>query len=290
MLHFNKQCAALLWLVSCMLLIAACGADSPVASGSVGPASGSSIDAASRSPASVDSVKQIELIVSAAASLADALKEIQPAFEHAYPDLKLRFNFGSSGALQRQIEHGAPVDLFLSADGNNMAALVDKQLIDSADQTALLSNELVVVVPQDSKVKIAGISDLTHPALQKIALGIPESVPAGFYAKEALTKSGIWDTLHSRLVQAKDVRQVLYYVETGNVDAGFVYKTDALTSDKIDIAFAVDTASYAPIEYAVGMVKETKHMAGALKLYHYLQSQAALDMFNKHGFSVLAVR
>lgn len=229
---------------------------------------------------------QVELTISAAASLTDALTEIQKTYEDEHPAIKLQFNFGASGALQQQIEQGAPADLFLSAAAKNLKALVDKQLIDTNQQTNLLSNELVVVVPSDSKSAISTVADLSNADIPHIAIGIPESVPAGNYAKESLTNANLWDSLQSKAVQAKDVRQVLQYVETGNADAGFVYKTDALTSDKVKIAFTVDPAAYTPIQYPIGIVKATKHSKEAEEFYTYLQSQAALDVFVKYGFSV----
>jgi len=234
--------------------------------------------------------KQVELTVSAAASLTDALNEIQPLFEAANPNIKLVFNFGASGALQQQIEQGAPADLFLSAATKNMKALVEKELIDPERQTNLLNNELVVVVPTDGKISVAGAADLASDEIKKVAIGIPESVPAGNYAKEALTNAQLWDSLQPKLVQAKDVRQVLQYVETGNAEAGFVYKTDALTSDKVGIAFSVDPSTYTPVEYPIGIVKATKNADQAGVLYDYLQSQAALDVFVKYGFSVPAAK
>ncbi|MFB4320807.1 molybdate ABC transporter substrate-binding protein [Priestia sp. BR_2] len=228
----------------------------------------------------------VELTVSAAASMTDALKEIQEDYKTKNPNITLNFNFGASGALQQQIEQGAPADLFLSAAAKNMEALVDKQLIDANQQKNVLSNELVAVVSTDGQVPVASFADLSKSELKNIAIGIPESVPAGSYAKEALTKTNFWDSLQSKIVQGKDVRQVLQYVETGNADVGFVYKTDALTSDKVKVAFAVDPATYTPVEYPIGIVKETKHRKEAEDFYTYLQTQEALDVFVKYGFSV----
>lgn len=230
--------------------------------------------------------ESVELTISAAASMTDALTEIQQKYEADRQTIKLSFNFGASGALQQQIEQGAPADLFLSAAVKNMTALVDKQLIDTNNQTNLLANELVVVVPADGQSSISAIEDLTKEDVKTVAIGIPESVPAGNYAKEALTYAKLWDTLQAKAVQAKDVRQVLQYVETGNADAGFVYKTDALTSDKVKVAFAVDAASYKKIEYPIGIVKATKHAKEAEDFYTYLQTQEALDVFIKYGFTV----
>ncbi|HEY2494995.1 MAG TPA: molybdate ABC transporter substrate-binding protein [Paenibacillus sp.] len=230
--------------------------------------------------------EKVELTISAAASLTDALQEIQTLYEADHTNVKLDFNFGASGALQQQIEQGAPADLFLSAATKNMNALIDKKLVDTQQQQNLLINELVVVIPKESKDTISNENDLINDHFQKVAIGIPESVPAGNYAKEALSYMGLWDQLQSKMVQAKDVRQVLQYVETTNVDAGFVYKTDALTSDKVKIAFAVDPATYAKIEYPVGIVKATKHSKEAEEFYTFLQSSPALDIFVKYGFSI----
>jgi len=230
--------------------------------------------------------KKVELTISAAASLTDALNEIQTVYEKNHGNIKLLYNFGASGALQQQIEQGAPVDLFLSAATKNMKALVDGRWIDEDKQTNLLSNELVVVVPADRQADLPDEYALAAAEIKKVAIGIPESVPAGNYAMEALTNANLWDKLQPKLVQAKDVRQVLQYVETGNADAGFVYKTDALSSRKVKIAFVVDADSYAPVEYLIGIVKATKHEEEAEEFYRYLQTQEALDIFKKYGFSV----
>ncbi|WP_139995067.1 molybdate ABC transporter substrate-binding protein [Paenibacillus paridis] len=235
---------------------------------------------------SVQPLESVELTISAAASMTDALKEIQTAYQTIHPNITLSFNFGASGALQQQIEQGAPADLFLSAAVKNMTALIDKELIDANQQVNLLANELVVVIPTDAKTAIESVNDLTKAEVKTVAIGIPESVPAGNYAKEALTSANLWDALQSKSVQAKDVRQVLQYVETGNADAGFVYKTDALTSEQVKIAFTVDASSYKAIQYPIGIVKATKHSKEAEEFYTYLQSQEALDVFVKYGFSV----
>jgi molybdate transport system substrate-binding protein len=229
---------------------------------------------------------KVELTVSAAASLTDALKEIQTAYESEHPDIRLSLNFGGSGTLQQQIEQGAPADLFLSAADKNMRALVDKQLIEADRQTELLTNELVVVVPADGGAALTKLENLTNSDVKKVAIGIPESVPAGSYASEALKSVGLWDGLQAKTVQAKDVRQVLQYVETGNADAGFVYRTDALTSQKVKVAFAVDPTLYTKVMYPIGVVKATRHSKEAEDFYNYLQSREALDVFVKYGFSV----
>ncbi|TCZ81280.1 molybdate ABC transporter substrate-binding protein [Paenibacillus albiflavus] len=232
--------------------------------------------------------KSVDLTISAAASLTDALQEIKSNYEKNNKGVNLLFNFAASGTLQQQIEQGAPVDLFISAATKNMQALVDKQLIKQDQHTKLLANELVAITASDSKVKMTlkGVNELQNKDILKIAIGIPESVPAGSYAKEALTRAGVWDALQPKLVQAKDVRQVLQYVETGNVDVGFVYKTDALTSDKVQLAYTIDQASYTPIEYPIGIVQASAHAKEAEELYNYLQTKEAMEVFLKYGFSM----
>lgn len=232
------------------------------------------------------SVEQVELTISAAASMTDALTDIQTAYEEKHPNIKLNFNFGASGALQHQIEQGAPADLFLSAAVKSMTALTDAGLIDASQQVQLLENEIVVVVPTTGAVMIANENDLLKDELNTLAIGIPESVPAGAYAQEALMNLNLWEPLKAKTVQAKDVRQVLQYVETGNADAGFVYKTDALISDNVKIAFTVDSSNYSKVQYPLGIVKATKHLKEAENFYHYLQSQESIDIFIKYGFSV----
>ncbi len=174
----------------------------------------------------------------------------------------------------------------MSASKKNMKSLVDQQLIESDKQKKWLTNELVAVIPTDETMNIASVNDLTKEEVKKVAIGIPESVPAGKYAQEALTNTKLWDVLQDKLVQAKDVRQVLQYVETGNADVGFVYKTDALTSQKAKVAFKVDPKTYSSVEYPIGIIKASKHMQEAEDFYAYLQSQESLNIMAKYGFTI----
>ncbi|MCD9020352.1 molybdate ABC transporter substrate-binding protein [Cohnella silvisoli] len=227
-----------------------------------------------------------ELIVSAAVSLTDSMNEIQSLYEKEHGDIKLVFNFGSSGALQQQIEQGAPSDLFLSAGKKQMKALVDKQLVEESRQTGLLLNELVIVVSTDMQGAVSSVADLAKPQFGKLAIGEPDTVPAGSYAKESLEFYKLWDQLQSKLVYAKDVRQVLTYVETGNADVGFVYKTDAMTSKKVKVASIIDPSSHKSIEYPMGIVKATKHLQEAQDFYDFLRGAEAREIFAKYGFTV----
>jgi molybdate transport system substrate-binding protein len=232
------------------------------------------------------SSNQVELTVSAAASLTDSLSEIQTLYTGKHANITIRFNFASSGSLRQQIEQGAPVDLFLSADLANMQILTDKQFVEANQQAVIVKNELVVVVPKDSQTAVAKLENLAQPSVKTIAAGDPLTVPAGNYTKEALTKANIWNSIQSKLVLAKDVRQVLTYVETGNADAGFVYHTDAKSSKQVKVAFSLDPSTYSPIQYAAGIVKSTKHLKEAQDFYAFLQSKEAQIMFIKYGFSV----
>jgi molybdate transport system substrate-binding protein len=186
--------------------------------------------------------------------------------------------------LQQQISQGAPVDLFFSAAEDKFDLLVEKGNIAKEDGVDLLGNSLVLVVPKGDQ-SIKGFEDLKKAEVEKISIGTPETVPAGQYAKESLEKMDAWKDVESKVVFAKDVRQVLSYVETGNVDAGIVYKTDALVSDKVEIVASADPATHTPIVYPAGIIKDSDHYEAAKDFYKYLQSGDALKVFEKYGFT-----
>lgn len=229
--------------------------------------------------------KNVELTISAAASLQDALTDIKISFEKEYPNIKITYNFGASGALQQQILQGAPVDLFFSAAEDKFQNLVQEGFIEKKSGTDLLGNDLVLIVPKDSDKGIKTFEDLTKA--DKIAIGSPASVPAGQYGKETLGKLNVWTSVEGKVVYAKDVRQVLTYVETGNVDAGIVYKTDALISPKVKIAAKAEENTHAPIIYPVGVTKNSSHPKEAALFYGYLQNQKSMKIFEKYGFKGL---
>lgn len=228
--------------------------------------------------------EKVELTVSAAASLQGALTEIKEDFESDNPNIKILYNFGGSGALQQQISQGAPVDLFFSAAEDKFELLLNEGLINKEDSKSLVGNELVLIIPANAKSPINSLEDLLHVRLDKFAIGTPESVPAGKYAKSALKKEGVWNTVSEKLIYAKDVRQVLAYVETGNVEAGIVYRTDALSSDKVKIASVIAEQSYEPIVYPVGIIAESKHPNEAASYFQYLQSEKVLVLLEQYGF------
>lgn len=224
----------------------------------------------------------VELTVSAAASLQDALTDLKKQYESDHKNITITYNFGGSGDLQQQISQGAPVDLFFSAAEDKFDTLVDEGEIEKNDGVDLLANDLVLVTPTENKKEIESFDDLTKA--NKVAIGTPESVPAGQYGVETLKSIDVWTKIKSKIVYAKDVRQVLTYSETNNVDAGIVYKTDALTSDKVKIVATADDQSHTPIIYPVGVIKNSKHTAEAKEFYAFLQSDDAMKVYKDYGF------
>jgi molybdate transport system substrate-binding protein len=227
---------------------------------------------------------QKELTISAAASLREALEEAGQIYMDENPDIKIIFNFGGSGSLQQQITHGAPVDLFISASQDKYHQLTSKNLIDRNNSVKLLGNELVLISPKGTQ-GTESLDDLLRPDIKRIAIGTPETVPAGQYAKQALVSTGLWSQLEHKIINTKDVRQVLAYVETGNVDAGFVYKTDAMISDKIEVAKIVQQNSHDSIIYPAGVVASSKNHKEAITFLNFLKDKKAMDIFKKYGFN-----
>jgi molybdate transport system substrate-binding protein len=224
------------------------------------------------------------LIVSAAASLTDALKEIAPLYQQSYPAVTLRYNFGSSGALQQQIENGAPADVFISAAVKQMDALQQKNRLVPNTRRNLLSNRLVLVVPANRSA-IGNLKGLADVRVKRIAIGDPRSVPAGQYAQEALTKAGLWNSLKSKYVLANNVRQVLQFVETGNVDAGLVYLTDAKTTDNLKMTYQVPNTMHSPIVYPVAVLTNSRNPTNSRNFLQFLSSDRARKIFEKYGFT-----
>lgn len=225
------------------------------------------------------------LTVSAAASVQDALRDIQVAYQAESPEIAVVYNFGPSGSLAQQIAQGAPVDIFLSASQPWMDRLAAEGAILEVSRQDLLQNAMVLVAPTGSA--IASFDDLGTGAAGKIAVGRPESVPAGGYAKEVLMTLGLFEALQSKLVFAKDVRQVLSYVETGNVDAGLVYATDAQLSGRVKILATAPPDSHAPIVYPVAIAQDSNQVAAAKDFLTFLSTDAAAKIFQGYGFSTV---
>lgn len=234
--------------------------------------------------AATENPTQQAVILFAAASTQDVLQTIVAEFRQHNPSIAVDASFASSAALAQQIAEGAPADLFLSASRQWADDLSQRQLI--ADEYTLLGNQLVAIVPADSTQAILKPEDLLTSDVEHIAIGEPDSVPAGIYAKQALEKLGLWEKLHDRLVPGEDVRHALAMVETGAAEAGIVYATDAAISDKVKVAFPFARDATEPIEYPLALTKQAAENAAARKLYHYLQSPAAATLFRQAGFRV----
>jgi molybdate transport system substrate-binding protein len=224
-----------------------------------------------------------EITVSAAISLKDSLDEIGTMYEKANPGVKISFNYGGSGTLQRQIEQGAPVDIFFSAAEKQMDDLQAKGLVDGGTRRDIVRNQLVLIAPT-SNTTIHNFQDLTNPSVKVLALGEPATVPAGMYARQTLEHLGLLAAVEKKTVLAKDVRAVLTYVETGNADAGIVYQTDAQGSEKVRIVSVAPADSHDPIVYPAAILKGAKNTSGAASFLAFLSSGDAHGVFLKHGF------
>jgi molybdate transport system substrate-binding protein len=233
---------------------------------------------------SSENTQPVELMILGAASLTDALKDIEATYESKFSDIELTMSYASSGKLQKQIEQGAPADLFLSAGVGKVDALGKKELIYPGFRTDLLKNEMVLVTNQ-SNDKISAFEDLKSSKLHKLSIGYPETVPAGKYAKQTLESMGIWENIKPKIVFGNDVRQVLTYVETGNVGAGIVYKTDAATSNNIKVLQSAPQNSHEPVVYPMAIIKQTEHLEKITRFYKWLQSDEAIEIFEEYGFS-----
>jgi len=228
----------------------------------------------------------VDLTVSAAASLTNAFNDIGKEYEKANPGTRVLFNYGASGSLLQQISRGAPVDVFASADLETMDRAEQQSLIVRDTRINFVANKLVVVVPGDSAVQVGWLADLATPVVKRIALGTPESVPAGRYAKEALQLAGQWEPLKDKYVFAQNVRQVLDYVARGEVDAGFVYLTDAaLMKDKVKVALQAQVKQ--PILYPIAAVKGGGNEKGARSFIALVKSDAGRNILAKYGFARL---
>jgi molybdate transport system substrate-binding protein len=221
------------------------------------------------------------LTISAAASLKDALTKVQPLFSQTHPEVKLTFNFAGSGVLQQQIEAGAPVDVFISAAPQQLDALERNRRLLEGTRRNLLTNSLVLIAPKGSTLP-RDIAGLTSPEVRRIAVGDPKSVPAGAYAAEVLAALDLTARLAPKLVRLLDVRQVLTTVETGDAEAGFVYRSDAHSSEKVRVVAIAETRS--PIVYSVAVIAGTRHSAAAREFAAFLASEGARAVFAEAGF------
>jgi molybdate transport system substrate-binding protein len=225
-----------------------------------------------------------ELTVSAAASLSNAFRELGPLYEARHPGSKVQFNFAASGALLQQIAKGAPVDVFASADQETMDQAQQQGLVKAEQRRDFVSNRLVLIVPAAAaRPGPAALAELAQPAYARIAVGLPASVPVGRYTKAVLEKAQLWAAIEPKVIGANNVRQALDYVARGEVDAGFVYATDAaLMADKVRVVLTVPTET--PVLYPVAPVAASANAAEAQRFVAFLLSPAAQTVLAKYGF------
>jgi molybdate transport system substrate-binding protein len=231
-------------------------------------------------------LRAAELNVFAAASLSDALREIATTYEAKSGD-KLRFNLGASSLLARQIREGAPADVFFSADELKMDELASAGLIVAETRRVILSNTLVIIVAAEGGAAVSQPADLKGSSVRRLALGETKTVPAGIYAREYLLRAGLWEAVAPKVVALENVRAALAAVESGNAEAGIVYRTDALISKKVRIAYEVPLNEGPRISYPLAVVRDSRRREEALRFVAYVQSPDASAVFRKFGFLVV---
>jgi molybdate transport system substrate-binding protein len=226
------------------------------------------------------------VLVSAAASLKDVLAKVDLLFEQGHPGVKITHNSGASGVLQQQIEQGAPSDVFLSAGQKQLDALQFKGLVVTQTRRNLLTNRLVLIAPKRSMLALKGFQDLAGSRVKRIAVGEPKSVPVGQYTEELFQNLGILAQLRPKLVLSNSARSVLAAVESGNVEAGVVYATDAKISEQIRIISTATEKLHSPIAYPVAVLKNSQNIALAKAYVQFLSSPAAQSIFVDSGFGI----
>lgn len=226
----------------------------------------------------------VVITVSAAASLQEVLEAIAPTFTTAHPNLSVSYNFGSSGALQQQIDQGAPADVFISAATKQMDALSEKGLILASSRQNLVTNRLVLIAPISSQLEITDLNQLKTVDISHFAIGEFRSVPAGQYAEEALKNLGLLEPLQSKFVFGSSVRSVLSAVESGNAEVGIVYATDAALSDRVRVVVSIPPSVHSPILYPIAVVQNTSHVEAAQTFIQFLTAEPAQNIFEDFGF------
>lgn len=230
--------------------------------------------------------EEVELLISAAASLTDVLEELKELYKTVEPETSLTFTLGSSGALQAQIEEGAPVDIFMSAAQKQMDALEEKDLLADGTRKTLLVNKVVLITPKDGELEFNSFEDIAKDEVNKIAIGDPANVPVGQYSEEIFNNLEIADKVNDKLVLGSDVRTVLTWVESGEVDCGLVYATDAMTSDQVNIITEAPEGSHKEVSYPVAVIKDSKNVDRGQAFLDFLSTDDAVKLFEKYGFSM----
>jgi molybdate transport system substrate-binding protein len=235
-----------------------------------------------------DTTSPITLNISASAVMVDVIKEIDSAYSKVNPNVSFVTNFASGGTIQLQIENGAACDVFISAASSFMDNLQKEGLLMNETRANLLSNKIVLIVPGNSTLSLKDFNGLTSDKIKSIAIGDPKSVSAGSYAQQTFDLLGITSSIQSKFILSSDVRQVLNYVETGNVDAGVVFATDAMTTTTVNVVATAPDEINAKIIYSVSAIKATKNVKAAEDYISFLQGNTAKAIFEKYGFTVIS--
>ncbi|MDR1068220.1 MAG: molybdate ABC transporter substrate-binding protein [Clostridiales Family XIII bacterium] len=230
--------------------------------------------------------KTVEMTVMAAASMTETLDELGAKYMADNANVKINFNYGSSGALQTQIEEGAPCDIFISAGAKQMDALAEKNLIVSDTRKDLLGNDVVLVVPANSTLNIKSFEDVAADTVKRVAVG-GENVPVGQYTQQIFEYYKTWDKVKAKASLGEDVKQVLSWVESGDADCGIVYKTDALTSTNVKVVLAAPAETHKPVLYPEAVIAASANQDAAKAFLAYLSGADAKTVFEKAGFTVL---
>lgn len=230
-----------------------------------------------------DSEPKIELTISAAASLKESMAEIEKLYKEENPNVTLTLNFGSSGSLLKQIQEGAPSDIFISAGKSQMTTLEEDNLLLEGTKKNLVGNSLVLVGPSDTK--ITSLEDLSKDTVTKIALGEPSSVPAGKYATEVLTNLSILDKVKDKLIYGKDVKEVLTWAASGNAECGFVYSSEAKANENAKVIATIPENLHSPITYPIAVINTSKNQDAAKDFEDFLLTDKAIDIFINYGYT-----
>ncbi|MDG6244219.1 MAG: molybdate ABC transporter substrate-binding protein [Methanolobus sp.] len=233
-----------------------------------------------------DQAQKTSITVSAAGSLTEAFTEMEKGFETENPDIDLVFNFAASGALRTQIEGGAPVDVFASAAQDQMDILASKGLIYNDTREDFVENSVVLIVPKGNEFGIEGMEDLTQHEVKTIAMGNPETVPAGKYAKESMLSAEIWDSVSGKMLMGENVKQVLVYVERGETDAGFVFGTDASSARPGSIEVITSVPVSTPVTYPIAIVSSTRYTEESRLFIDFVTGEKGRSIMEQYGFII----
>lgn len=271
MKNLAKRFATLMLIVICLVtLVTGCGTDNK--------------EKASKTNA--DDGKKAEIFISAAASLTDVMNEIATMYNKTNPNVKITYSFGSSGALQSQIEEGAPADIFMSAAQKQMNELAKKDLILKESRKDLLVNKVVLITDKENKAGIKEFKDVTSDQIKLIALGEPKGVPVGQYSEEIFKSLGNLDAVKAKVIYGSDVRQVLTWVESGEAACGVVYATDAATTKNVKVVAQAPEGSHKPVIYPVAVLKNSKNAKVSQEFVDFLSTKEVAAVFEKYGFKM----